>query len=70
MRLCKHEKKPSITFIKYFSKIIRQIKENAVFFFFLIETDFVDTRSYFLPADQNVYLPVYAIISICTNFDW
>ena len=28
--------------------------ENAVFFFFLIETDFLDTCSYFLPANQNV----------------
>ena len=31
MRLCKHGKKPSIAFIKYFWKIVRQMKENAVY---------------------------------------
>ena len=38
------KKKSSIAFIKYFSKIIQQMKENAGFFYFLIETDFLDTH--------------------------
>ena len=38
--------KSTIAFINYFSKIIRQIKENACF----------DTRSYFLPANQDARL--------------
>ena len=61
MRLCKHEKESSIAFTKYFSKIIRQMKENAGFFFFyfLIETDFLDTRSYFLQANQNARLTTH-----------
>ena len=53
MRLRRHGKKSSIAFIKYFLKIIRQMKENAGFFNFLIEKDFIDTRSYFLPATQT-----------------
>ena len=32
MRLCKHGKKVLCCFYKYFSKIIRQVKENAGFF--------------------------------------
>ena len=43
MRLCKHGKKSSIAFIKYFSKIIQQMKENAVFYF-LMEFDFLDVH--------------------------
>ena len=49
-------KKSSIAFIKYKSKIIRQIKVNAVFFYLLIEPDFLVTRPYFLPANQNARL--------------
>ena len=45
------QQKSSIAFIKYFSKIMRQMKENAGYF--LIETDLLDTRSYFLSANQN-----------------
>ena len=62
MGLCKHGKMSSIAFIKYFSKIIQQIKENAAycsFFNFLIETDFLDTCSYFLPANQNGHLTTH-----------
>ena len=32
------------------------MKENAGFLYVLIETDFLDTCSYFLPANQNVHL--------------
>ena len=53
MSLRKEGKRSSIAFIKYFSKIIRQMKENAGFFYFLIEADFLNTHSYFLPANQN-----------------
>ena len=36
------------------------MKENAGFFFqFLIETDFLDTRSYFLPTNQNARLTIH-----------
>ena len=52
MRLWKHGKKSSIAFIKYFSKIIRQLKENAGFFLLLTETDFLDTRFIF-PTIQS-----------------
>ena len=52
MRLQKHRKKSSIAFIKYFSKIIRQMKETNQGKF-LIETDFLDTHSYFLPGNQT-----------------
>ena len=52
------EKKSSIAFIKYFSKINRQIKETNEGKF-LINTDFFDTRSYFLPANQNARLTAY-----------
>ena len=34
-------KKVLYCFIKYFSKIIQQMKENSGFFHFLIETDFL-----------------------------
>ena len=44
--------------IKYFSKIIRQMKETNEGKFF-IETDFVDTRSFFLPANQKARLTAY-----------
>ena len=36
--------------------------------FFLIEIDFLNTRSgqsYFLPANQNVYLTTHELIKIC-----
>ena len=62
-RLCKHGKKSSIAFIKYFSTIIRQMKENAGFFYFLIETDFFDKRSYFLTANQNTRLTKIRVMS-------
>ena len=58
MRLRKDGKKSSIAFIKYFSKIIRQMKETNEGKF-LIETDFLDSRSYFLPANQNARLTEY-----------
>ena len=35
------------------------MKENAVFFYFLIEKDFLDTRPYFLPANQSARLTIY-----------
>ena len=52
------KKKSFIAFIKYLSKIIQQMKENAVFWLF-IETDFLDTRSYFLPTNQNARLKIH-----------
>ena len=58
MRLWKHGQKSSIAFIKYFSKIIQQMKETNEGKF-LIETDFLDTRSFFLPANQNAHLAAY-----------
>ena len=59
-QFCKPDKQSSIAFIKYFSKIIRQMKENADFFScLLIERDFLDTRSYFLPANQNARLTIH-----------
>ena len=64
MRLWKHGKKSSIALIKYFSKIIQQMKENAGFYF-LIETDFLDTRSYFLPANQNACLTIHNQSNSC-----
>ena len=45
-------------YIKYFSKIIQQMKENAGFFHFLFKTAFLDTHSYFLPTDQNALLSI------------
>ena len=38
-------------YIKYFTKIIQQMKENADFFHFLIETDFLDTLIF--PTNQS-----------------
>ena len=35
------------------------MKENAGFFYFLIETGFHDTRSYFLPSNQNARLTIH-----------
>ena len=35
------------------------MKEHAVFFYFLIEKEFLDTRSYFLPANQNARLTAH-----------
>ena len=35
------------------------MKENAGFFYFLIETDFLDTRSYFLQTNQNLRLTIH-----------
>ena len=58
MRPWKHGKKSSIAFRKYFSKIIRQMKETNKGKF-LIETDFLDTRSYFLPTNQNARLTIH-----------
>ena len=55
--ISKHGKKSSFSFSKYFSKIIQQMKENAVSFYFLI--DFLDTRSFFLPANQNARLTIH-----------
>ena len=52
MTLGKHGKKSSISIIKYFSKIIRQMKETNEGKF-LIETDVLDTRSYFLPENKR-----------------
>ena len=47
-------------FIKYVSNIIRQTKENSVFFFyFLFGIVFLDTRWYFLPANQNMHLTTH-----------
>ena len=43
------KRSPLFAFIRYFSKIIRQMKETNEGKF-LKETDFLDTRSYFLPA--------------------
>ena len=34
------------------------MKENAIILF-LIEIDFLDTRSYFLPANQNEHLTTH-----------
>ena len=42
IRLCKHRKKFSIAFIKYFSKLIRQMK-GILFIDFLIQKDFLNT---------------------------
>ena len=39
----KHGKKPSIAFMKYFSKTIRQMKETLSIYF-LIKIDFLDLR--------------------------
>ena len=39
--------------------MIGQMKENP-FFKFLIETDLLDTRSYFPPANQNVRLTTHS----------
>ena len=51
------QKKSSVTFMKYFSKIIQPMKENAgVFTSWLIETDLLDTPSHFLPTNQNARL--------------
>ena len=45
IRLFKHrEKKNYIAFLKYFSKLIRQMKGNFVYNF-LIQKDFLNTRS-------------------------
>ena len=46
------------TFSIPFIKIIRQMKETNDGKF-LIETYFLDTRSYFLPANQNARLTAY-----------
>ena len=35
------------------------MKENAGFFYLLIEKYFLDTRSYFLPANQNSRLTTH-----------
>ena len=47
--------KSSIACIKYVSNIIPQMKENVVysvlFIWFLTKIGFLDTRSYFLPAN-------------------
>ena len=53
IRLCKHRKKISIAFIKYFSKLIRQWRE------ILIQKDFPNARSRqssFLLSNQNAHL--------------
>jgi len=49
------EKKPSTAFINYFSKIIRQIKENAVYLL-LDRKRFSLYAPYFLPTNRNVHL--------------
>ena len=58
IRLCKHGKKFSIAFIKYFSKLILQMKGNFVYNF-LIPKDFLNTcskQSTFLLTNQNAHL--------------
>ena len=52
------EKKFFIAFIKYFSKLIRQMK-GILFIDFLIQKDFLNTRSRqssFLLTNQNAHL--------------
>ena len=58
IRLCKHRKKFSIAFIKYFPKLIRQLK-GILFVDFLIQKEFLNTRSRqssFLLTNQNAHL--------------
>ena len=52
MSLCKHGKKSFIAFVKYFSKIIRQMKENAIY-------SLLGMRRYFLSDNQNVHLTTH-----------
>lgn len=56
------EKKSSIAFTKYFSKTIQQMKVNAIY---LIEIEFLGTRSNALPANQHVHLISYRKTKIC-----
>ena len=52
---------PEVPFCKsfvIFSKIIRQMKENAVYLF-MIEMDFLYTCTYFLPANHNAHLTTH-----------
>jgi len=66
MRLCKHRKKSSIAFIKYFSKRIWQMKENFVYL--LLDwnrfSQYTSRQSYFLLANQNVHLTTHEPIKI------
>ena len=65
MKLCKHRKKSSIAFMKYFSKIINLRNEGKCwFFYFLIETDFLDIYLYFLPTNEmfGILLMVYVAL--------
>ena len=67
MRLFKHGKKSPIAFIKYFSKKFDKLRE-ILFIYFLIEIDFLNTRSgqsYFLLANQNPHLTTHEPIKIC-----
>ena len=56
MRLCKQGKKSSIALYKIFLKNNSTSEEKCWVFSLLVETDFLDTRSYFLPANQIVRL--------------
>ena len=47
----------------FFSKTIRQMKERNEAKL-LIETDFFDTRSYFLPANQTKKIPIYVFVIV------
>ena len=42
------------------------MKENVDFFYLLIEIDFLDTRSYFLAANQNTRLTTHNR----SKFEW
>ena len=67
MRLCKLGKKSSIAFIKYFSKIIREIRA-FLFIYFLIEIDILNTRSgqsYLVLANENAHQTTHERIKIC-----
>ena len=58
MRPCKHGKKSSTAFKKYFLKIFDKWKE-MLFIYFCIKIDFLGTCSYFLYANQNVHLSTH-----------
>ena len=59
IRLCKHRKKVFYCFYKIFLKDNSTNEGKCWFFHFLIETDFLDTRSYFLPTNQNARLTIH-----------